>query len=74
VSSSLYCDTVCNTIDVCIPANNSQARWQNFEKATVIFVMSVPQYICLHGTTRSCWTDFHEILYLRIYTKSVVKI
>jgi hypothetical protein len=52
---------VCKAIDVCIPDNNSQARSQNFEKATVIFVMPVPQHICPHETTPSCWTDFHEI-------------
>ena len=57
-----------------MPANNSQALSQNFEKATVSLVMSVPPYFCPHGTTRSCWTDFHEIGYLRFYSKYFEKI
>jgi len=52
---------MCKNVDVCIPANNSQGRSQTFEKAAVSFVISVPLHICPPETTRSCWTDFHEI-------------
>jgi uncharacterized membrane protein len=65
---------VCKIIAAFIPANNFQARSQNFEKVTVSFVMSVAQYICPHGTTRSNWNDFNEILYLRFYPKALEEI
>jgi len=30
--------------------------------------------VCPYGTTRSPWTDFHEISYLSVFRKSVEKI
>jgi hypothetical protein len=36
--------------------------------------MSVRLFVCQHGTAHLSLTDFHEILYLNIFRKSVEKI
>jgi len=45
-------------------------NFAKLEKVAITFVMSLRQ----HGTTRFHWTDFHEIWYLRIVSKSAEEI
>ena len=41
--------------------------FSKLRKATTSFVMSIRLYVCQHGTTRSHWTNFEEILYLSFF-------
>jgi hypothetical protein len=43
-------------------------------KASIGFGMSVRPSVCLHGKTRSHRTNFHKILYLSIFRKTVQEI
>ena len=47
--------------------------YATLRKATIIFVMSVRLSVQM-GQLDSHWTDFHEILYLSHFRKSVEKI
>ena len=46
---------------------------QNFEKATISFVMSIRLSVRMEQI-ETHWKDFHEIWYLRIFRKTVEKI
>jgi len=52
--------------------------FRKFEKETISFVvsfrLSVHLFVRLHRTTQLLLTDFHEILYMCIFRKSVEKI
>jgi len=44
------------------------------QKVTISLVMSVCLSFCPYKQLDSHWTDFHEIWYLNIFLKSVMKI
>jgi hypothetical protein len=52
--------------------------FEKFQKAIISFIVSVCPFVRpsvrLHGTTHLSVGDFYEILYMRIFRKSVEKI
>ena len=61
-----------------VQGTNCLGAFSKLRKTTVSVVMclclSVRPPVRPHGTTRSLWTNIHEILYLKIFWKSVERI